>query len=129
MTTPTFALSIRQPWAWLILHGKDVENRSWATKFRGRFLIHAAKGMTRKEYDYADYFSHFVTVNSDKPLNLPPFDDLPRGGIVGDVDLHDCVTASKSGWFTGPYGLLLREPRSIPFHPFKCALGFFRCEL
>ena len=37
------ALSIRQPWAWLILHGgKDIENRTWATKLRGRVLIHAA---------------------------------------------------------------------------------------
>jgi hypothetical protein len=46
------ALSIRQPWAWLILHaGKDIENRDWPTRFRGRFLIHAAKGMTRDEYE------------------------------------------------------------------------------
>ena len=30
------ALSIQQPWAWLIAHGKkDVENRTWATAFRG----------------------------------------------------------------------------------------------
>jgi tetratricopeptide (TPR) repeat protein len=36
------ALSIRQPWAWLIVHGvKDVENRTWRTNFRGRFLVHA----------------------------------------------------------------------------------------
>ena len=41
-------LSIRQPWAWLILHGgKDVENRNWATKVRGRVLIHAGSTMTR----------------------------------------------------------------------------------
>lgn len=33
------ALSIRQPWAWHILHsGKDIENRDWPTKFRGRVL-------------------------------------------------------------------------------------------
>ncbi|MNQ62267.1 ASCH domain protein [compost metagenome] len=51
------ALSIRQPWAWLIIHGgKDVENRSWHTKHRGRFLVHAAKGMTKHEYQAArDY--------------------------------------------------------------------------
>lgn len=24
------AVSVRQPWAWLLLHDKDVENRSWA---------------------------------------------------------------------------------------------------
>ena len=36
------AISIRQPWAWLIVNGyKDVENRVWFAKLRGRVLIHA----------------------------------------------------------------------------------------
>ncbi len=36
------ALSVRQPFAWAIVHGgKDVENRSWATSYRGPVLIHA----------------------------------------------------------------------------------------
>jgi len=40
------ALSIWQPWAWLIANGyKDIENRTWWTKFRGPFLIHASKRM------------------------------------------------------------------------------------
>lgn len=34
------AITIRQPWASLIVHGiKDIENRSWQTNFRGRVLI------------------------------------------------------------------------------------------
>ena len=38
------ALSIRQPWAWLIVAGyKDVENRTWATDFRGRIYVHAGQ--------------------------------------------------------------------------------------
>lgn len=38
------ALTVKQPWAWAIAAGgKDVENRSWATKFRGPVLIHAGK--------------------------------------------------------------------------------------
>ena len=49
---PDIALSIRQPWAWAILHaGKDIENRSWSTSFRGPVCIHAAKGMTAAEFD------------------------------------------------------------------------------
>jgi ASCH domain len=37
------ALPIRQPYAWLIVNGhKDIENRAWPTKFRGRVLIHAS---------------------------------------------------------------------------------------
>ena len=38
------ALSVRAPWWWFILNcGKDVENRTWKTDFRGRILLHASK--------------------------------------------------------------------------------------
>jgi hypothetical protein len=38
------ALSIRQPWASLIVAGyKDIENRSWRTSYRGPVLIHSAQ--------------------------------------------------------------------------------------
>ena len=36
-------LSLGQPSAWLAaMSNKDVENRTWTTRFRGEFLIHAA---------------------------------------------------------------------------------------
>ena len=42
------ALSIKQPWAWLICAGyKDIENRDWSTKFRGRIYVHA--GLSESE--------------------------------------------------------------------------------
>jgi len=114
---PTPCLSIRQPWAWLICHaGKDIENRSWPTKFRGRFLIHASKGMTRLEYEEVWTYS----VGS-----LPPFESLERGGIVGEAEITDCVTRSESAWFFGPYGFVLANAKPLPFHPCKGALGFF----
>jgi len=38
------AISLRQPWAWCLLHGKDVENRDWwMPQFKGWLLIHAGK--------------------------------------------------------------------------------------
>ena len=58
--TPSFAelpaLSVRQPWAWLIVSGlKDVENRPRRTHYRGSLLIHAglspSKGQARKDID------------------------------------------------------------------------------
>lgn len=109
------ALSIRQPWAWLICFGgKDIENRCWGTRFRGAFLLHAAKGMTRAEYeDCADF------------ANLPPYEKLERGGIVGVAHLVDCVTAHSSEWFNGPYGFVLAEVRALPFVACQGALGFF----
>ena len=46
------ALSIRQPWAWLIVNGhKDIENRSWRTKYRGPFLVHAGLKVEKEVYD------------------------------------------------------------------------------
>lgn len=117
-------LSIRQPWAWAILHaGKDIENRCWPTKFRGRFLIHAAKGCTKNEYGNAAMFAWEAT---DGRGLIPPLATLPRGGIVGVAELVDCVNASPSPWFVGQYGFVLRNVEPLGFLPVAGALGFFR---
>lgn len=111
------ALSIKQPWAWLILHGgKDIENRNWATKVRGPILIHASKGMTRGEYEDVKVFCG---------VSMPKFEDLERGGIVGQVEITGCVRESKSQWFFGEYGFTLENPKPLPFREYKGALGFF----
>ena len=116
------ALSIRQPWAWLILHaGKNIENREWPTARRGRFAIHASKGMTRDEYDGA----RDLCWDIDEAIRFPMFDELERGGLVGVVDLLDCVTDSSSPWFFGTYGFVLSNPIALPFVPLKGRLGFF----
>ena len=107
---PSMALSIRQPWANRILHdGKDVENRDWPTRFRGPVLIHTGKrpdgALCRAEAD------------------------LPLGGIVGVVEIVDCVTSMDSRWFYGPYGFVLRNPRPLAFVSCRGRLGFFRPEI
>jgi hypothetical protein len=118
------ALSIRQPWAWLIVNGqKDIENRTWATNFRGPVQIHAAKGMTLDDYLACEIFC------ADIPgVRLPAFEELQRGGIVGHAEIVDCVTKSDSPWFVGPVGFVLANPRPRPFRPCKGALGFFEVE-
>lgn len=116
------ALSVRQPWAWLILHaGKDIENRDWWTGVRGPILIHASKGMTRDEYEEAAACYDPGDIGPD----LPPFEALERGGIVGQVEIVDCVKSSRSPWFFGTYGFVLANPKPLPFVPFKGQLGFF----
>ncbi|MCC7082192.1 MAG: ASCH domain-containing protein [Burkholderiales bacterium] len=117
------ALSVRQPWAWLIIHaGKPIENRDWYTRVRGRVLIHASKGMTRDEYDDACAFAHHCGVNTNL-IPLPA--ELQRGGIIGSVEIIDCVTVHSSPWFVGFHGFVLRDPRPLPFRPYKGQLGFF----
>ena len=117
------AISIRQPWAWLIINaGKDIENRSWPTRFRGRVMVHAAQGMTRQEYVDVEQF--LATQHGGRIL-LPPADELARGGILGSVEIVDCVSESSSPWFFGPYGFVLRNPAPLPFAPLRGRLGFF----
>jgi hypothetical protein len=105
------AISIRQPWAYAVLHlGKDVENRSRETHYRGRILIQAGLRVERDEA---------------LKLKLDP-DELPTGAIVGSVDIVDCVRNSKSKWaIRGQWHWVLENPRHLakPI-PFKGALGF-----
>jgi hypothetical protein len=116
-------LSIRQPWAWLIIHGgKDIENRTWPTKFRGTVLIHASKGMTRGEYESA--VDPLWRIGGPV-IDVPSFHDLERGGIVGMVDIVDCVSDSTSPWYAGSFGFVLRNAKPLPFTPMRGMLGFF----
>jgi hypothetical protein len=127
---PDIALSVRQPWAWSILHaGKEIENRDWPTKVRGRICLHASKGMTRSEYLDCLDTHHAVSLQRSFAfgLALPDFDALPRGGIVGTIDIIDCVSVSGSPWFFGRYGFVIANPKPLPeIIPVKGALGFFR---
>ncbi|WP_230938422.1 ASCH domain-containing protein [Burkholderia multivorans] len=120
------ALSIRQPWAWLVTAGhKDIENRTWPTSYRGPLLIHASKGMTRAEYEDA---MRFALVAGAPYAELQRFDESARGGIIGVADLFDCVPPSRrsSPWHTdGCYGLAVRNARPLPFIPYKGQLGIF----
>lgn len=125
------ALSIRQPWAWFIVNGfKNVENRIWRTDFRGEFLIHASAGCTFEEYHDAYVFAEQAAKILPRNFpNFPCFADLQRGGIVGKARLVDCVAASDSPWFTGPFGFVLADVQPLPFTPCKGMLKFFEVNL
>lgn len=123
---PDLALSVRQPWAWAIIYGgKVIENRSGGSIRAGkmdlrRIAIHAATGMRRAEYDWAVWRMH------QDAVRVPPPTDLPRGAIIGAVDVVDIVTESDSLWFGGPCGLVLENPTACAPIPCKGALGYFR---
>ena len=119
------ALSIRQPWAWAIIHaGKNIENRSWSTNVRGRILIHASKYYDRREHG-GDIDDIVHTIGIDDFVYPEDRLDAGFGGIIGTVEIVDCVTDHDSPWFFGPYGLVLRNPVALPFTPWKGSLGFF----
>jgi len=104
---------VRQPSAWLIVNGyKVIENRRWNTSFRGRILIHAS---LRHEGPPDDWRWHDI----ERPKRFE------YGGIIGSVELTDVVTWSRSRWFDGPFGFVLRNPRRHRFRPCKGRLMFF----
>jgi len=135
------ALSIKQPWAWLIANGfKDIENRNWrhTPKLRGRFLIHAGQRMDEEMGELLRRYviganvmslTGFARVDSSTLSRLlkeyPGSSSLPVGGIVGEAEIVDVVRQSGSPWFFGPLGFVLKNARPLPFMPCRGQLGFF----
>jgi hypothetical protein len=121
---PERALSIRQPWAWAILNaGKDIENRPRRFHHRGPICIHASLNNSAGHHLVS---SLEIKRAAGSPIEVPYRASLTHGGIIGTAEIVDCIEASDSPWFFGPYGLVLRNVQPVPFIPVKGALGLFR---
>jgi hypothetical protein len=103
----TRALSIRQPHAELIMLGeKDTEYRARATSVRGRIAI------------YASLSPEYLDEAEDYGLDAGK---LPRGVIIGTVELYDC---EDGDWLLrGPKRLATplkptAHPQPVWFFPF-----------
>lgn len=76
------AITIHQPWAWLVATGRATMNaRHWSTDYRGKLAIHAA---TSVDLD---------VVAALKDCGVPVPADLPTKAFVAVVDLVDCRPA------------------------------------
>lgn len=110
-------ISMKQPWAWAVFHGKDIENRTWKTDFRGEILIHASRNVDPAGFLWLQ--RNFPELHADRQ-------NLQFGAIIGKVKLIDCVTYSESPWFFGSYGFVLTNP--VLFKnaiPYKGSLNLF----
>jgi hypothetical protein len=106
------AISIRQPWAELILQGrKTIELRTWQTHYRGRIAIHASQ--TVREEACVAY-------------GLDPA-RVVRGALLGTVELAGILPLDERGWeklrdqhlslrdVPGPmFGWRLEDPQRLP---------------
>lgn len=98
-------LSIKQPWAYLIATGiKDIENRSWKTNYRGKFLIHAPRFITKLDFydlftiDQLNVFSNSIDNNGRCIAVNCALKRYALSSIIGEVEIIDCVQDSKSIW-------------------------------
>jgi hypothetical protein len=98
-------LSVRQPWAHLIVSGiKAIENRSWTTAYRGPLLIHAGQ-------NWADV--PVEVIEEQFGISIPR--QLSVGGIIGVADVVGVITKSDDAFFTGPFGWQLENARHLSF--------------
>lgn len=91
-------LTVQQPWAWAIFHGKDVENRTTAWGYRGPLAIHAGTRLSQRGLSspvvheaairdrHDDEGARWLAASGDPR-------GLARGAILGVVDLVDVHTA------------------------------------
>lgn len=120
------AISVLQPWAHLIIHGgKDIENRDWPTRVRGRVAIHASKRLDKVQMGEAMEVMH--RLGTSKPCIAAHA--IAFGAVIGTVEIVDCVQRSDSPWFFGDYGFVLRDPRPL-LKPVPCrgALGWWEWD-
>jgi hypothetical protein len=118
------ALSIKQPWAWAILHaGKDYENRTWYVPHTGLLAIHAGKKIDKEGLLWLH-----------KQGIMPPA-NLPTGCIVGVVNATECIDTELFGkpdskWAFGPFCLKMEIPVAFDV-PILCKgqLGLFEVEV
>ena len=76
-----FALSVRQPWASLLVMGlKTIEIRSWKTAYRGPLLIHA---------------SSKVDTEALKRFRV---ENIQVGALIGSVELTDVELFTELAW-------------------------------
>lgn len=129
----THALSVQQPWGWLLTRPdlndaerwrahfdgriKDIENRDWNTSRRGWFYIHVGKKFDEVGYRYA--VAHYPDIE------LPAPSEYERGGIIGMANLVDVVTESPNRWFAGKFGFVVHGARPLPLVPCPGRLNFF----
>lgn len=115
------ALTVKAPWAWAIIHaGKDVENRTWSTKFRGTIAVHASAGCLTKYWAWARGLMAAIGVE------VPALDRLALGKVIGYVDVVDCVRDNSSPWaMPDHWHWVLTNPRACEPFPARGSLGLW----
>lgn len=73
-------LTIREPWASLIIEGyKEYEFRSWKTNYRGKILIHSG-----------------LNIEKDNLVKFKDYDiNVQKGKIIGEATLVDCIKVTE----------------------------------
>jgi hypothetical protein len=128
------AISIQQPWAWLIINGpKGLENRNWRSNFRGPVLIHAGlnhdtwalQKVGLKYFLTPGFILWLMERGLDRTVVELQEARFYFGGIVGKADVVGEVQKSVDPWFSGPNAFVLEDRAPLPFVQMRGQLNFF----
>lgn len=132
------AITIVQPWAWLVVHGrgakigggKDVENRSWTTRYRGPILIHAgARCSLDVRYDAEMFVLRTFGVEAMRRMPRQLVAAYDFGCIIGRATLVDVLaptsTPTRPWHMPGQFGFVLEGAEPLPLRPCKGQLGLW----
>jgi len=118
-------LSICQPFAELIVQGKKtIELRRWNTKFRGEFLVHAAKNILTEECKRMNISQSTITtsaiIGKVNLVDVKKYDSNKE--FKNDKEKHHSV----SNHIKNKYGFILERPKKlrVPI-PYLGKLNFF----
>lgn len=112
------ALTVQQPFADLIVRGvKTIENRRWYTTHRGPLVIHAGASTRVYHSDFPAFLQRVRAARAEWELEqLGPVADLPRGAILGTVEIVDVrrlEDTHDSPWAVGPWCWIVSEARRL----------------
>jgi hypothetical protein len=131
-------LTVKNPWAYLIIHyGKDIENRSRKTNYRGRILIHASKKSDECAY-FLPWSNKEIQKIFDEVKEKRAEIEKLNGHIIGGVQLYNCTypeltkVTNDSPWAEPltPWHYWLRQ--AVPFAepiPARGMLGLWEYDL
>ena len=131
------AISITQPSAAAIAFaGKNIENRSWRTHYRGPLAIHASGTLFRDDLGILQRVErggekrsllHWIN-KGRKRYGLAPEEVPQLKQIVAIAMLTDCTRRSSSPWFNGEWGWVLEGIIPIEPIPIVGALSTWNCR-
>ena len=114
-------LSLKQPWAELILQGrKKIEIRKWNTKFRGEFLVHSSKIPDKdsmKKFGFKNLPCGFI-IGKAELIEVKDY-RKNKNEFINDKDLH---LGDES---YGKFGFILKNVKRINPVFAKGKLGFW----
>ena len=124
MSVITRAISLRQPWAWLVASGhKDFENRTQKICGPGTYWLHASLKLSLQLY--CDAAKQAAEVDPAIEQKLPLLEEFTTGGIIGWMTLGAWQQEPSASLWSRGSGYPITAAGTVPFHLCPGRLGSF----